>query len=160
MNCFEISYKMNSASCKEIEEHLLECADCFEPPLDSYVDINKYSHKICKNAVTSEAWLGNKLVGLVACYLNNKKERIGYITNVSIRQDCQGQGIASKLLHLTTNDARERGFERLMLEVYCNNCRAIALYRKKGFTLVHGIGSKYTMIKQLKKSRIMPNNNM
>ena len=90
MSYAEVIYKTNHAFCDEIIDHLKACAGCFKPPLDTYVDIDKYGAKIYESADRFEAWHGNALVGLVACYLNDKNVNKGYVTDVSVKSDYQG----------------------------------------------------------------------
>ena len=149
MKSINISYKVNEATVKSIEEHLNKCANLFNPRLDSYVNIKKYSEKIRENATTIEAWQFNSLIGLIACYLNNNYTLKGYITNVSITKDFQGKGIALDLMNMTINLALEKGFKKLDLEVEVDNTKAIDLYRKAGFVLSGREGNKYFMLNQL-----------
>lgn len=45
----------------------------------------------------------------------------------------RGQGIGTKLMERTITEAKERGIERVELEVYASNAPAINLYEKWGF---------------------------
>lgn len=144
-----INYTHNKASKEDIKIHLKDCNTLFSPHLSTYVDIHEYAEKIKTNAFTFEGWENNRLIGLVACYLNDKKKFQGYITNVSTSKDYQGKGIAKHLLEQTTNKTLEFGFKSLSLEVEVNNIKAISLYQHSGFVLSGRIGSKYSMIKRL-----------
>jgi len=146
-NSFE--YKINKASIRDIEMHLNKCTRIFSPPLDTYVDIHKYAKKIRLNSVTVEAWLENEVIGLIGCYLNNKEILSGYITNLSVRQDYQNNGIALKLVELTIKEALKLEFKTITLEVDVENSKAIEIYKRSGFVLSSRVGSKYIMINRL-----------
>ncbi len=133
MNCSEFNFKIKTASCEEIINHLIRCADNFNPPLYTYVNIEEYSRKINNNAITFESWVGNNLVGLIAAYFNNYDTKAGYITNVSVIKEFQGYGIASKLLSNTIKYGKNNGFISVALEVNIKNSNAIKLYEKYGF---------------------------
>jgi ribosomal protein S18 acetylase RimI-like enzyme len=48
--------------------------------------------------------------------------------------DYRGRGIGERLIRASIDAARAAGFERIELSVYGRNARAMALYRKVGFT--------------------------
>lgn len=135
MNCYEIEYRIKTASYELIVEHLNRCAVCFNPPLYTYVEIEKYAKKIFDNAVTFESWDRDKLVGLVAAYFNNNETKIGFITNVSVLEEYQGSGIASKLIKNVIRFGRKNSFVKLVLELNINNTKAFQLYEKHGFVV-------------------------
>lgn len=144
-----IEYKVNQADIKVITTHLNECDALFNPPLSSSVTIKNYAEKIKVNAFTFEAWDGKELIGLVACYLNDKETLQGYVTNVSVLKKMHRKGIAKELLEKTQEKAIALGFKLLKLEVDVNNEKAIKFYKSLGFELSGRIGSKYFMVKRL-----------
>ncbi|MGV8093840.1 MAG: GNAT family N-acetyltransferase [Mangrovibacterium sp.] len=148
-----IEYKYDNASKENIAIHLNRCNLLFTPRLDSYVDIDQYAGKIRNRANTFEAWVDNKLVGLVACYLNNKETQQGYITNVSVLKEFQQKGIANALLGQTIKEALAGGFKTLSLEVGVNNKNAIRLYQDLGFVLSERNGNTYTMINRMHENK-------
>lgn len=145
MSCSEFDYKIKTASCEEIINHLNRCADNFNPPLYTYVNIEEYSRKIYDNAITFESWVDNNLVGLIAAYFNNYNTRIGFITNVSVIKEYQGFGIASKLLSNTIKYGKNNGFISVALEVNIKNSNAIKLYEKYGFVATEQSQDKIIM---------------
>ena len=134
MSGIKMEFKIKEACQKEIFFHLHECNDNFVPPLSEKVNLEEYAKKIAEFAVTFEAWAGKVLAGLVAAYLNNRENHIGYITSVSTLADFKGNGIANELLKMCFGYAREHQFTVLELEVSTNNRPAIQLYKKYGFT--------------------------
>jgi len=63
------------------------------------------------------------------------------LLGMGVHKDYRGQGLGTGLLDTTLDAAKEFGIERVELEVYTSNIRAIRLYDKFGF--VHeGIKTK------------------
>ena len=60
---------------------------------------------------------------------------------MGVHKDYRGQGLGTRLLETTLDAAKEFGIERVELEVYTSNTRAIRLYEKFGFML-EGIKKK------------------
>ena len=57
---------------------------------------------------------------------------------MGIRSGYRGKGLGEKLASLTISKAKEKGLERVQLEVYASNEPAVGLYKKLGFE-VEGI---------------------
>ncbi len=112
--------------------HLDSCKTSFVPPLDAYVNIEEYSQKIRDKAITFEAWSDNRLIGLIAAYLNLEKMH-GYITNVSIDPLFQEKGIAKELLSRCVGHLKAKQVSEIDLEVKKENTKAQEFYSKYGF---------------------------
>ena len=128
-----LEYKVKTASKEQIYSHLKECDGNFRPPLSSRVDLLGYSDKIFEQAVSFEAWDGNVLVGMVNIYLNDESHRTGFITNTSVLKGYMKKGVASILLQMCLEYARNLGFSRIRLAVSRANGAAIELYSHAGF---------------------------
>ena len=74
-----------------------------------------------------------QIAGYCVCYQSFEE---GEITNVAVKKELRGQGIAGKLLEKLCSYGRERGLERYILEVRAGNEPAIHLYERSGFTRV------------------------
>ena len=140
-----IHFELNTADLYQIESHLLQCANNFIPPLHTITLIPDYAQKIHSLGYRFEAWNETKLIGLVACYLNNFETKIGYITNVSIDEVYMGNGLAKELLKRVCNYAIGINFTSIELRVNCDNQRALALYKTCNFLLVNKIENDYLM---------------
>ncbi len=126
--------KINTAAKEQITIHLRQCADQFVPTLSQRVDILEYARKIAEKSVTFEAWNQEKLIGLIAAYFNDPEKEFGFITSVSVVDDCTGKGIAAALLNQCVQYAGEQGFKTIRLEVSEENSRAIRLYSTRRFS--------------------------
>lgn len=133
MQDLNINYSHNKAELLQIIEHLQACDNRFVPPLSTKVSIHQYSQKIVNHAIRFEAFLENQLVGFVACYLNDQKNHMGFITSVSVLGAYKGMGIAKKLIEMVLHYARENGFKIIYLEVNKLNVPAMTLYKNLGF---------------------------
>lgn len=131
MDANGIKYKIKTAPEEAIFIHLQACDADFFPRLTERVDIRAYSYKIFKRAATFEAWMGNRLVGLVAAYCTSSNSM--FITDVSVLSEFMNFGVASTLLESCIQYAIEKKNSEVLLEVHRDNRRAIGLYRKFGF---------------------------
>ncbi len=130
-----LKYTVGESSAQEIYFHLKECGRDFVSSLEEKVSLRSYCGKIRRKAVTLEAWDADTLVGLIAAYFNDPDGEIGYITNVSVIKALEGKGIASCLVGLCIDYAREYGFNTIHLEVKRSNTRAISLYNRFRFVV-------------------------
>jgi ribosomal protein S18 acetylase RimI-like enzyme len=141
----KIAYSLNRSSAAEISAHLLRADDAFEPALSSRIDIRAYAQKLHDRAIRFEAWLGEELVGLVAIYCNELDGGKAFVTSVSVWPECQGQGIAGRLMGQCIEHVRSLGFCQMELEVNQRSLPAVALYQKLGFITLRSSDNMLTM---------------
>lgn len=55
------------------------------------------------------------------------------LMNIAVAPACRGRGIGGELVKALHQKAKERGAERMLLEVRVSNLGAIALYKKFGY---------------------------
>lgn len=145
MSLYNLRFEIKTASYDAIIDHLNTCTSYFNPPLNTLVNIEEYGEKIYYNAITFECWKNNELIGLIAVYFNNIKNKIGFITNVSVLKEYQKFGIASKLLSNVIKYGREINYDSIKLEVRENNKTAIKIYERHGFNKINQSGDKIMM---------------
>ena len=156
MDIHLFEYKFNSASIENIKEHLSEVSNLFYFSLASQINIGFYAKKIKKYSFTFECWCQDCLVGLIACYLNNHTEKEGFITNVSVLEEYQGFGIATKLLNQVFDKAIKLNFFKISLDVFRDDEKAISLYERTGFKMEKRWGTnKCKMTTYLKEKEIL-----
>lgn len=85
------------------------------------------------------ARVGRVTVGYIGLWMGVDE---GHITNVAVHPHWRKMGIGTRLLLAAADVARERGAQRLTLEVRVSNDTAQRLYRKLGFLPV-GIRKGY-----------------
>jgi ribosomal protein S18 acetylase RimI-like enzyme len=103
------------------------------PYLSSRVNIEEYSIKIANQAMTFEAWEHGRLIGLLAAYCNAEDE-FAFITSVSVSKHYMGGGIATRLLQMCVDYAKQHQYKNIKLEVN-DNVPAINFYKKFNFIL-------------------------
>lgn len=145
MNKFEL----DKSNLTDILNHLVRCDKLFNTPLSKKVDMLEYSKKIFTLASRVEYWDGMELRGLIAIYLNDFNSLKAFITNVTIENNLQSQGLGSKMLNVAFNLAVEKGFKVVSLEVDSKNIRAIRFYETNGFVIIRKVNSNYLMGKKL-----------
>jgi ribosomal protein S18 acetylase RimI-like enzyme len=145
MNISKITYSTKVASEEEIFLHLKECSTLFVPNLNETVDIQEYSKKIFQKSITFEAWVREKLIGLVAIYCNDIESHSAYITNVSIIKEYFGLGVAYQLLKMCISHVELNRFSTIILEVNMTNTPAVKLYKKYGFKIFESKESSFLM---------------
>jgi GNAT superfamily N-acetyltransferase len=141
----KIVYNVNQSCAADISDHLLRADAAFEPALSSRVDIRAYAQKLYDRAVRFEGWLGKELVGLVASYCDQPDGGKAFVTSVSVWPECQGQGIAGRLMRQCIEHMRSLEFSEVELEVDQRSLPAIALYQKLGFNMLSTRGTILTM---------------
>ncbi len=130
-----IQFFINKASATDILSHLLACDSHFVASLTARVDLKEYAKKIFVNAERFEAWSGETLVGMVAVYCNERKNRASHITSVSVLNNYRGKGVADQLMGQAIEHVKKVGMQSISLEVESGNPAAIALYEKCGFVV-------------------------
>ena len=148
----ELFFSTNGANQGELLAHLNRCDELFVPRLNERTNIEAYCKKIRTNCVRFEAWHEQALIGCVATYCNDKKKRVGYITNVSVVPEWQSRGIATRLMSDCFNHVIATGFNVLELEVDYRNLLAVTFYRKLGFELIRRLDTSQTMAINLSAS--------
>lgn len=145
-----ISYHISKSSIEDILAHLKSCSFDFKPRLETYVDIDSYSNKLISRAIRFEAFVESKLVGLIAIYVNSN-EKLAFITSVSVESEYQGHGIASELLKKAKEYAKGKSIEKINLEVFPENLKAINFYKNHGFKTDECTLTKINMSHNLKR---------
>lgn len=128
-----LAFRRDTATREHIRAHLRACDGRFVPSLGNRVDIDAYAAKLADRAASFEAWNGNLLVGLVAAYMNDRATGCGHVTNVSVASDHEGRGVASRLMRMCLEAARESGMSVMTIEVSADNSRSMGLCRRFGF---------------------------
>lgn len=127
----QIVFKINTASEDVILTHLNHCNNQFVPALGTRVSLEVYAKKMVDYAILFEAWADERLIGMVAMYLNDQKH--GYITNVSVYNEYGRKGIAKQIFLNLIEYSKANKISEIKLEVSAINIAAINLYKYFGF---------------------------
>jgi ribosomal protein S18 acetylase RimI-like enzyme len=142
----------NSKKSKEkIFKYLKSNSSVFVPPLSGRVDLNTFTEKITKYA--RQTWIydneQNEIAGFMACYFNDPKKEIAYITSISIVEKYQAKGLGIMLINDSIDFAKKNNFRKIQLEVSKINTNAIGFYRKQQFNIVDCSFLSFYMVKNL-----------
>lgn len=144
-------YSPGEVSSKEIRVFLDAVHDDYHAGEPCDYDPIPYSEKLarfadCFFAVDRESV--SVFQGGVLGYCNDMENRIAYISFIG-RLKSAGAGLGSQLIRRFINLARERGMNRIRLEVAKSNDRARGFYDKFGFKSIEDRGVKLLMEKYL-----------
>lgn len=125
----------------QIEElSILEISDFFKAHDNDYfeklsdrVDINDYSEKLLESSVKFTLRDNVDLVGLSPCYFNNIKEKIGYISSLTIKDGFRGKKLGSEMIKQISTYANKRNFNTVMVKIHYENINSLHFYLKNGF---------------------------
>lgn len=113
------------------EEHIPQMVElekiCFSMPWSADMIRSELENPSCLYLAAVDR---NTLVGYIGVQTVLDE---GYINNVAVRPEYRRRGIASALISLLIEQAREIGLSFLTLEVRESNSAAIAVYEKLGF---------------------------
>ena len=77
--------------------------------------------------------LGDKLVGVCEVYRGFMDKNSGYIGFLNVEPDYHGKGFGKRLLRAGIDRAIKDGVERVDLDTWSGNLKALPLYKKMGF---------------------------
>lgn len=126
-----IIYRTATATEDQIFLHLLDIDNDFNPPLSKRVGLKDFAKKIHAHTVTFEAWSGGMLVGMVSAYFNRPPK--SFINHVDVSHNYKKKGIATKLVGMCIQHAKDTKFGSIELEVSSRNKTALSLYEKVDF---------------------------
>lgn len=99
-------------------------------------DIKIYAEKLCRYG---EVWIlkNSELqrVGIIAAYMNDRNTHVAYVSLLLIAREYQGMKLGGKLLSCMENMAKEKGMERIKLEVMHDNEVGIKFYKSHGYEI-------------------------
>lgn len=117
-------------------ESFEETCEAFEMLKTEFYNIpenyNEFVAKVHKYGICVIA-KNETVEGLIAFYANNYETKMAFITSVLVSENSKGKGIGTQLVKNCENICREKGFEKISLEVNKENYVAISLYSKFGY---------------------------
>lgn len=135
-----ICVKSDTMSAEDIYKHFTYC----KTPIVG-VDLMEHSQKLRQHATTVEAWSGEQLLGMCACYMNDNVNKIAYISHIEVHPECKGKGIGKSILTATEQCAKNKGMESIRLEVALQNTTAYNFYLHCGYEVMQEHGTKFLM---------------
>jgi len=98
------------------------------------------------------AQVGDRIVGCSSLLRSFDEPNTAYVWFLNVEPDFQGRGIGKRLLRACVDRAVEEGVERVSLDTWGGNLKALPLYKKMGFfwvpeTSVHMVNFIPTLLK-------------
>ena len=132
-----ITIKQDTATDRDIFDHLKRTDQCHTPPLSKRVNLIDYAQKLSKKAKKIELWDEQKLFGLIAFY-EGADDTI-FVTNVSVeeayRLPNRQEKFASLLLKHFIGLMQNSSTSKIELSVFVGNVRAKKYYENHGFEM-------------------------
>lgn len=116
------------------DEFVKKVEQDFVPPLYARINIKEFFVKLSKNAVFVHCWNQCQLIALMALYCNDQKNKKSYIPFIAVRREYRGKNIATNILKMGFEIAKERGMQNIGLDT--KNDYAYQCYLKSGFKLI------------------------
>lgn len=88
------------------------------------------------NAVCLIAEEGNSAIGYIAAGLKEVEYRLSKyieVENMGVLPEYRSKGIGSKLMSACLKIAKEKGYQRVYVNVYAKNEKAVKFYENEGF---------------------------
>lgn len=162
----DIVIRVNEASQQAIASHLNACDQDFSTRLSERVDVSAYAKKLNEQATTIEAWRGDRLIGLLAAYVETQtlespisRTAKSFISNVSVLRESRRRGVAKRLMArlLRELDRRLASSDVLTCEIELEVARdspsALGLYAQCGF---HVFDDNQTTIRMRRSTQVAP----
>ena len=123
---------MNRLSYECTKKLLEEFDKEFSPCLSSKLDLSSYCAKLSENAMFLLCTEKEHRIGYIAFY-ENRTDNFVYITSFCIKKDYRGKSIAQDMIKELCEYSKKRRCKKIILEVRCNNERALHFYKKVSF---------------------------
>lgn len=133
-----IEYKIaknNVKSKKRILKFLTEIDGIFPVNLSDKVDLNEYVNKIFEKGIIIISEFNNEIVGVLTGYINDKKNKLAYISVLGIKKEYQRRNIGKKLLHIFEQEAKKQKMTNILLYTHKENVGAIKFYEREGYIM-------------------------
>jgi len=124
----------NYLTSVQILDHFEACDNSYLSALKKKVDILEYSIKLQNNATNIFEMIDEKVIGLLAYYLD-PTGKYCFITNLSVIKHAEGSGFGTKLLNRLKARSVEENWLELTLKVDQNNLAALNFYKNRGFVI-------------------------
>jgi ribosomal protein S18 acetylase RimI-like enzyme len=113
------------------------------------IDVAEYVNKILKNATVISIVNNSDLKAFIAFYENDINKKVAFLTMIAVEKESANLGYGKKLLEMSIEEVKKKGFKSYELEVREDNLKAIKLYQNFGFEIIETNRGVFHMIKKL-----------
>lgn len=86
-------------------------------------------------------------IGVIGYQKSPFEENAAFITENVIKEECRGKGYGKSAFIKLQEDAREKGFSKMVLNVFKHTPVSYAMYEKNGFNVIEDYGGSVIMEK-------------
>lgn len=134
---------------KSIYAFLHKADSSFQPPLSKRLSITDYAKKLADHAQNIFAVRSNKNVAHAALYVNDLEHHKAFLSSIAVLPEFCNQGIGEQLMLECFSCAKAHGMKYLVLEVSHESTKAIALYKRNGFTSIEKLCCESLVMQKL-----------
>lgn len=136
---------------KEITKTIIAFENKLTPSLsERNINLREYADKLFRFGKVWSHYCQGKPISIVGGYFNDVRNKTSYLSIIAVDDKYRGRKLATSLLYKFEEYALNMGMKKVKLEVRKNNCRALALYSKFGYTIISEASeTSYYMIKNL-----------
>ena len=127
-----------------VETFLREVDAEFPIPLSTKVRIPELATKYYERATLCCRFQDDRIIAMVAGYLDNTENQMGYISLVASAPNARRKGYSSALLVEFLELAKYKGLKAVHVYTHKTNMRAVGMYRKVGFVEIHPVDDPRT----------------
>lgn len=129
-----VTDSMEKSEVKKVHDFLIKVDKLFPTPLSQKQELALLAEKFCKYGLICAQYDQDKNISaMLAGYIKNTPDNIGYMSVLAVLPSEQGKGISSKLIREFLAKAKEEGLDSVHLYTDKTNIVAKELYKKLGF---------------------------
>ncbi|MBU1666965.1 GNAT family N-acetyltransferase [bacterium] len=148
----KIDFYIKSLSQEKILNFLEKNNKSHYKKLSDVVNLDAYAEKISKHAMHFTLYDKEKLIGFSACYFNDDKSKVGYISGISLLEGYRGLGLASQLVTNIIEYGKQNSFKEININPDCNNSVLIDFFLKNGFVKYEKINDRCLLKYSIKEN--------
>lgn len=133
MKTINQQFQIEELSILEISDFFKDHDNDYFEKLSDRVDINEYSEKLLESSVQFTLRDDVDLIGLSPCYFNNDKEKVGYISSLTIRDGFRSKKLGSQMIQHISEYAKRQQYNSIMVKIHYDNHISHNFYIKNGF---------------------------
>lgn len=138
-----LEYEPSLFPKQDIVKVLQEVNAFYRPTLETRIlnksnlnSFEEYLDKVLTHGHVFIAQENAEIAGLVIFYANDTVKSKGFIPLVAIRENFQGRGLGKLLMTETLKTIKKNGMQKVLINTWSQNVRAISLYKNLGFVPV------------------------
>lgn len=134
---------------EEIKNEIVKLKETFGA-LFERVNFEDYVKKLSQYAAVYVLKEDTTTCGLAAIYMNDKENKVAYITLIGIAREYRRTNLGTLLIRHCVEKAKDCGMKTLKLEVDQENYGAIAFYEREGLQIIkEGSDKSFYMAKTI-----------